>query len=97
MTKEEIIHLGRLSRIALTETEITAFSGEIDAIISYVSDVQGMVAAATDVPTVGARYNVLRSDIVTNAPGEYTERIAAQFPRREKNYLKVPKIIAQSE
>ncbi len=98
MTKEEIVHLGTLSRIALTDSEIATFASEIDAIVSYVSELQSIVSEESETePQVGSRYNVLRPDEVTNEPGSFSESIIQQFPAAEGRYLKVPKIIVQSE
>lgn len=97
MTKEEILHLGRLSRIALTPTEVDSFQTSIDAILSYVSEVRDIAASDTTDPAVGARYNVLRSDEVTHAGGSYTEVLLAAMPKREGRYLSVKKILNQPE
>ncbi|PIR98875.1 hypothetical protein COT87_02480 [Candidatus Collierbacteria bacterium CG10_big_fil_rev_8_21_14_0_10_44_9] len=98
MTKDEILHLGTLSRIALSPAEVDKFSTEIDTILEYVSTVKNIVA--NDVgnePMVGARYNVLRSDRVTNEPGEYTEKLLNAMPQRDGQYMLVKKILNQDE
>ncbi len=98
MTKEEIMHLGTLSRVALTEQEITNFAQEIDAIVEYVSELQSIVNESGAMsPDVGVRHNIFREDVITNEPGSYTKAIVAQFPRAVGDYLEVPKIIAQKD
>ena len=100
MTKEEILQLGRLSRIALTTSEVDAFQTSIDSILEYVSVVKtmaGTAAAATDIPQVGARYNVLRPDVVTELPGSHAETLLASMPKRDGRYLSVMKILHQPE
>jgi len=98
MTKDEILHLGTLSRIALLPAEVDKFSTEIDAILEYVSTVKNIVAddSSTE-PIVGARYNVLRADEVTNEPGEYTEKLLRAMPKRDGQYMLVKKILNQDE
>lgn len=96
MTKEEILHLGTLSRLALTSEEAEAFKTEIDAVLAYVSTVTA-IAGGADTKTVGVRYNVMREDVITNAPGQYTEVLLNAAPVREGHYVAVKKIIDQSQ
>ena len=97
MTHDEITHLGTLSRIALTQTEIANFTDEIDAILTYVSTVNTIVANGTLTANVGARYNVLRPDIVTEEPGSHTEVLLDALPVRDGQYMSVKKILQQSQ
>ncbi len=95
MTREEIKHLASLARIELTETEIQKFTTELSAILSYVSNVQTLVAETKDsgVPQVGDRYNIVRSDVVGNEADKYTEDILSEMPKTEGRYMVVKKIL----
>lgn len=93
MTKEEILHLGSLSRIRLSDGEVEKFHQEIEAILGYVGKVKEIAAAAEADPAVGAVHNVFRADKVTNEPGSFSADLIAAFPDREGNYLKVKKIL----
>lgn len=93
MTKEEILHLGTLSRIKLTDTEAEKFNSEIDSILSYVGAVNDIVADKDLTKAVGPVHNVFREDEVTNEPGAYTKDIVSAFPERSGDYLKVKKIL----
>lgn len=98
MTKEEIANLGRLARIALTETETEAFSKEIEGILTYVSAVKDISAEVEDLgPTVGAVNNVLRVDEVIKTNEETRQTILTSFPNRQGDYLVVKKIISQND
>ncbi len=97
MTKDEIESLGKLSRIALTEAEKESFTGEIDAILAYVSKVKSMAADESSVPKVGSVANVLRDDVVTNVSGNNTEVLTGAFPVRSENYLVVKKILSNDK
>ncbi len=98
MTKDEIAHLGKLSRIALAPAEIEVLQTEIEAILAYVSTVTAIASDETSAEkNVGARYNVLRSDEVTVAPGTYTETLLAALPHRDGQFMSVKKILNQSE
>lgn len=97
MTKEEIRTLGSLSRIALTEHEVEVFNQEIDSILEYVSTVKNIAGSDTDTKSLGARFNVLRTDEVTNTPGEYTGAILACMPKTNGQFLAVKKILKLEE
>lgn len=93
MTKEEILHLGALSRIHLSEDEVLKFNTEIDAILDYVGAVDRIAADASSDHKVGSLHNVFREDEITNEPGSYTADITAEFPAKEGAHLKVKKIL----
>jgi aspartyl-tRNA(Asn)/glutamyl-tRNA(Gln) amidotransferase subunit C len=97
MNKEELVHLGELARIRLDDRELSALEQELSAIVDYVGQVNAVVSTADTTapsePTVGALYNVLRPDVVTNEPGEYTETLLREMPRTDGQFMKVPKII----
>lgn len=97
MTKEEIRNLGSLSRIALTEQEIAVFNQEIDAILEYVSVVKNIAGTDSDSKSLGVRYNVLRTDEVTNTPGQYTEAMLKAMPKTQGQFLAVKKILKQDQ
>lgn len=93
MTKEEILHLGRLSRIKMTDEEVVAFKAEIDPILEYVSAVNDLVDSGDLRKVPGAVHNVFRDDIVSNEPGFYTKDIVAAFPASRDGLLEVKKIL----
>ncbi len=93
MTKEEILHLGKLSRIKMSEEETHAFKVEIDSILAYVSAVDSLVDKGDLNKLPGVVHNVFRYDIVTNEPGSYTEDLVAAFPEKHGQHLKVKKIL----
>lgn len=93
MTKEEILHLGNLSRIKMTDSEAEAFKTEIDSILKYVSAVDELVDKGDLSKEPGPVFNVFRDDVVTNEPGSYTRDIVAAFPLRQGDHLSVKKIL----
>ena len=92
LTTEEVLHLGQLARITLSQTEAETFKEEIGSILGYVHVVDE-IAADGAVKEVGARYNVLREDVVTNEPGAHTEDLLNSAPERDGQYVKVKKIL----
>ena len=93
MTKEEILHLGTLARIKLSEEEAARLNEEINAILQYIGAVNEIVAESGLTKTVGPVHNVFREDEITNEPGSYTQDIIDQFPQSEGSYLRVKKIL----
>lgn len=93
MTKEEILHLGNLSRIKLSEKEAEKFLLEIDAILDYVSEVKKIASTSETSLVPGVVRNVFREDVVQNESGSYAKELIAAFPKKEGNYLKVKKIL----
>ncbi|MBY0309956.1 Asp-tRNA(Asn)/Glu-tRNA(Gln) amidotransferase subunit GatC [Patescibacteria group bacterium] len=98
MTKEEIEHLARLSRIALSPAETVSFQSEITSILDYVSVVNAMAADETPhAPTVPEHINIFRADEVTNEPGSNTEVLLAAMPETHGRFMKVKKILNQND
>lgn len=93
MTKEEIQHLGTLSRIKLTESETGKLKQEIDSILDYVGQVNDLASDSDITKKIGVVHNVFREDEVTNKPGSYTKDIVDAFPEKTGNFLKVKKIL----
>ena len=98
MKKEEILHLASLARIRLSEEELSGLETELPKILDYVSVVSDIVADdAVSQPAVGARYNVLRPDEITNKPGEYTDALRKEMPETKDGFLQVKKILQTDE
>ena len=93
MTKEEILHLGSLSRIKMSDKEASDFLSEIGSILDYVSAVDGLVADGDLKKVPGPIYNIFREDVVTNQSGVYTKAIVNGFPKKQGDYLEVKKIL----
>jgi aspartyl-tRNA(Asn)/glutamyl-tRNA(Gln) amidotransferase subunit C len=91
ITAEEIKHLADLARIEISSDEAEKMRGEMDAILDYVGQINATTGEVARV-TPPLR-NVMREDMPTNAPGEYTEKLLSNAPAREGNYVKVKKIL----
>ena len=83
ISREEVAHLARLSRLAVTEEELDTFAGQLDVILQSVARV-GEVAAADIPPTSHSvpLTNVLREDVVV--PGLTPRGGAFRRPRRRR-------------
>ncbi len=92
LKREDIDNLATLARIALSEEEKEAFPEQLDAILSYVSEI-GTVATIEDTtPRAGELRNVMRPDSDAHEGGEYTDTILKNAPQHEDGYLKVQQI-----
>lgn len=92
MQLEDVKKLATLARIDMSDEEMTEVARDFDSILAYVGQVQE-VAGKISAEQVHTLTNVMRSDTVTNTPGEYTEKIIAEMPHTEKGYLKVKKVL----
>ena len=97
MTKEEILHLGELARIRLSEEKVEKLQGEITNILEYVGVVDDVVTDAALEKKVGVVHNVFREDEITNEPGAYTDVLLAEMPETQGTFLKVKKILNPEE
>jgi len=94
MKADDTKHLATLARIELTDAEVATYTNEIAQIVDYVSVVSELAADEADSePQVGARYNVLRDDVVTNQPEEYTEAALREMPQTSGRHMLVKKIM----
>src|SRR5947207_6043695 len=92
ITRDEVAHLAKLARLAVTEQELDVFAGQLDVILAAVARVQE-VAAADISPTSHAvpLTNVMRPD----APGPCLDReaVLAAAPAAEDGRFRVPRIL----
>jgi aspartyl-tRNA(Asn)/glutamyl-tRNA(Gln) amidotransferase subunit C len=94
ITRDEVAHLARLSRLALSEQELDHVAGQLDVIIAAVARVQE-VAAEGIPPTTHALpiTNVFRDDVIV--PPITVEAVLDQAPAAEQGRFRVPRILAE--
>jgi aspartyl-tRNA(Asn)/glutamyl-tRNA(Gln) amidotransferase subunit C len=96
ISREEVAHLARLSRLAVTDEELDRFAGQLDVILQSVARV-GEVAA-DDIPPTSHSVpltNVLREDVVT--PGLGQAEALAGAPDADEGRFRVPRILDEEE
>lgn len=94
ITRDEVAHLARLSRLALTDDELDRFAGQLDVIIGAVARVQEVAAAGIPPTTHAAELsNVFREDVLW--PCLSAEVVLAQAPAAEMGRFKVPRILTE--
>jgi aspartyl-tRNA(Asn)/glutamyl-tRNA(Gln) amidotransferase subunit C len=94
ITRDEVAHLARLSRLALGEDELDHLAAQLDVIISAVARVQEV--AAEDIPPTSHALpltNVFRADEVR--PSLAPEQALSAAPAAEEQRFRVPRILGE--
>jgi len=93
LTRDDVLKLAKLARIALTEEEVKEFSGELTAILQYVEQM-GAVDVTGLKPTnqVSGNVNVMRDDKVISY-GYEPRDLLANVPAVENDHIKVKRMI----
>ncbi|BCK54209.1 Asp-tRNA(Asn)/Glu-tRNA(Gln) amidotransferase subunit GatC [Nocardia wallacei] len=95
ISRDEVAHLARLSRLALTDEELDRYAGQLDSILSHV---QVIAEVAADVPATASpnpTTNVTRPDTVV--PGLTPEQALSGAPAVEEQRFMVPQILGEGE
>jgi aspartyl-tRNA(Asn)/glutamyl-tRNA(Gln) amidotransferase subunit C len=97
ISREEVAHLARLSRLAVTDEELDRFAGQLEVILQAVARV-GEVAAADDIPPTSHAVpltNVFRDDEVV--PGLSRDEALSGAPDPAEDRFRVPRILDEEE
>jgi aspartyl-tRNA(Asn)/glutamyl-tRNA(Gln) amidotransferase subunit C len=92
ITREDVAHLARLARIAMTDDELDALAAQLDVILGAVARVQEVAAA--DIPPTSHSLdlsNVYRPDEPVPSLGAAAAVAAA--PAAEGDRFRVPRIL----
>lgn len=89
----QVQKLAGLARISVPEAALPKLVTEFDGILAYVGQLDSLSLADSEA-IVPLLRNVYREDGEPYAAGIHTEKIAAQFPARNKDALSVKKIIS---
>ena len=95
ITRADVEHVAQLARLALTEAEVTALTGELAAILEHAAQVSalhtfGVAPTAHPLPLV----NVARPDDVR--PGLDRDEVLASAPAVEDDRFRVPRILGEA-
>jgi aspartyl-tRNA(Asn)/glutamyl-tRNA(Gln) amidotransferase subunit C len=96
ISRDEVAHLARLARLALTEDELDSFAGQLDAILGHVSQIQAVDVTGVE-PTGNPLkdVNVTRPDTVEPCLTQ-SEALAAA-PKAADGRFAVPRILGEAE
>jgi aspartyl-tRNA(Asn)/glutamyl-tRNA(Gln) amidotransferase subunit C len=96
ISREEVAHLARLSRLAVTEQELDQFAGQLDVILQSVARV-GEVAA-DDIPPTSHSVpltNVYRDDVPQ--PSLTQQEALSGAPDAFEGRFRVPRILDEED
>jgi aspartyl-tRNA(Asn)/glutamyl-tRNA(Gln) amidotransferase subunit C len=96
ISRDEVAHLARLARLALSDDELDGFAGQLGAILGHVGQIQAVDVTdveATDNPLKSV--NVTRPDVVE--PGLSQDQALAQAPKSDEGRFAVPRILGEPE
>jgi aspartyl-tRNA(Asn)/glutamyl-tRNA(Gln) amidotransferase subunit C len=88
---EDVEHVAKLARLALTDEEKQRFAKQLGAIIEHFNELKNVDTTGVE-PMVHALpvTNVLREDVVVTPPGR--EVLLQNAPAEENGFFRVPKI-----
>lgn len=96
ISRDDVAHLARLARLALTDDELDGFAGQLDAILAHVGAIQAVDVTGvepTDNPLKDV--NVTRPDTV--APCLTQDEALAAAPKAVEGRFAVPRILGEAE
>jgi aspartyl-tRNA(Asn)/glutamyl-tRNA(Gln) amidotransferase subunit C len=94
LSRQEVAHLARLARLAVTEEELDLFAGQLAVVLDAVARV-GEAAAEDVPPTTHAvpMTNVMRAD--ATRPSLPRDVVLAGAPAAEDGRFRVPRILGE--
>ncbi|PVZ14622.1 Asp-tRNA(Asn)/Glu-tRNA(Gln) amidotransferase subunit GatC [Actinomycetospora cinnamomea] len=93
ITRDDVAHLARLARLAVTDEELDTFSRQIDAIVDTVSAVGDIPDDVPPTAQVVPQTNVLRAD--ATEPSLPRDVALAGAPAAEEGRFRVPRILGE--
>lgn len=75
LTREDVIKIARLARLALTDEELSHYQGQLSAVLDYAARLNELDLSGVDAIAGPTRQNITRDDVV-----------AASLPRDDALY-----------
>ncbi|HCR52630.1 TPA: hypothetical protein DIV48_03255 [Candidatus Kaiserbacteria bacterium] len=92
-TKNDVKKLAALARISVEDASLEKFTGEFDAILAYIGQLEKLKLPKGK-QTKPALRNAMREDGEPHAARAYTEKLVKQFPAQEGDALSVKQILS---
>lgn len=92
ISREDLLKLARMSQIVLSEDEISYFTQQLEARLTYITGLKDIVDRLNLPIEEPSIVNVLRKDVAMPCN---PEPLLAQAPQREENYFVVPVVVKQ--
>lgn len=92
ITRAETLKIAHLARLALTEAEVDAYTGQLNAILGYIDALQKIDVTGVEPMTHAERRPTpLRPDVVV--PSLAIDDALSQAPRQDGQSFVVPKVV----
>ena len=94
ISREDVAHVARLARLALTEAELETMREQLNAILAHIDALKAVDTTGVE-PTSHAvpQFNVMRED--EPRPCFPVEEMLANAPDRAGDFFRVPRIIEE--
>ena len=94
ISREDVVHVARLARLALTDAELETIREQLNAILSHIDALRAVDTSGVE-PTSHAvpQFNVMRED--EPRPCFPVEEMLANAPDRAGDFFRVPRIIEE--
>jgi aspartyl-tRNA(Asn)/glutamyl-tRNA(Gln) amidotransferase subunit C len=93
---EDVAHVAKLSRLALSEEALRKLGPQLEAILDYVAQIgRADVAGVEPMAHATPLHNVLREDVV--GPAMPLEKTLRNAPEADGPFFKVPKVLGGDE
>lgn len=95
LTRDDVAHVARLARLALSDDELTQFTEQLGAVLDHARDVEALDTAGAP-PTAHPLpvHNVFREDVIVT--GVDRAEVLAQAPAAEDGRFRVPRILGEA-
>lgn len=92
LTPDEVLHIARLARISLSESDVERFAAQLSGILDHFAalasvDTEGVEPTAHPLPL----FNVMREDVV--GPSLAQDAVLANAPESEEGFLRVRAVL----
>ncbi len=94
ITPSDIEKLAELARVAVAPEEKESLAHDLGSIVDYISTIEEAGIEGTEGVVPALVDTVMRADGEPHASGMYTEKLLAEAPSREGDYVKVKKILS---
>lgn len=92
LTREQVVHVAELARLALTEEELALYQGQLSAVLAYAERLQTLdTDAIPPTATVLPARNIMRAD--EPCPSMAREHILANAPEAEDGCFRVQAVL----
>ncbi len=92
ITRDEVLHVAELARLALSDEELDTFTGQLAAVLDHAADVEALdVSGLEPMSHPYPLRNVLRDDVVTQTVDR--DEVLAAAPATEDDRFRVPPIL----